>query len=91
MFVSRPVIFRFAEGFSVDTYDRAGLAGRPGLTLGRQIEDVTASGSSFRTTVDIPELLHAAMRHRAQPSGTSIRSLIVCAVEQAYNQPKKGS
>ena len=44
----------------------------------------------IRTTVDIPELLHDALRHQAQQSGVSIRALIVRALEQAYGDPKKG-
>ena len=44
-----------------------------------------------RTTVDIPEPLHDALRHRAETSGVSIRSLIVSAIEQAYTGPKKGT
>ena len=43
----------------------------------------------IRTTVDIPEPLHDRLRHRAESSGTSIRSLIVRAIEQAYTEPKK--
>lgn len=46
---------------------------------------------AVRTTVDIPEPLHDRLRHRAQLSGTSIRSLIVQAIEQAYTDSgKKG-
>jgi hypothetical protein len=44
-----------------------------------------------RTTVDIPEPVHDALRHRAQKSGVSVRSLIVRALEQAYCQQRKGS
>ena len=43
-----------------------------------------------RTTVDIPEPLHDALRHRAQQSGASIRALIIRALEQAYSDRKKG-
>jgi metal-responsive CopG/Arc/MetJ family transcriptional regulator len=43
-----------------------------------------------RTTVDIPEPLHERLRQRAENSGTSIRSLIVRAIEQTYTEPKKG-
>lgn len=43
-----------------------------------------------RTTVDIPEPLHDRLRRRAESSGTSIRSLIVHALEQTYPGPKKG-
>ncbi len=39
---------------------------------------------AVRTTVDIPEPLHDTLRHRAENSGTSIRSLIVRAIEQVY-------
>jgi hypothetical protein len=38
-------------------------------------------------TVDIPEALHDLLRHRAEESGASIRSLIVRAIEQAYKEP----
>jgi hypothetical protein len=43
-----------------------------------------------RTTVDIPEPLHERLRQRAETSGTSIRSLIVRALEETYTEPKKG-
>ncbi len=45
---------------------------------------------AVRTTVDIPEPLHAELRHRAQLSGTSIRALIVRAIEETYQKKKKG-
>lgn len=45
---------------------------------------------AVRTTVDIPEPLHDRLRHRAQSSGVSIRSLIVSAIEQTYAGPAKG-
>lgn len=45
---------------------------------------------AVRTTVDIPEPLHAELRHRAQSTGVSIRSLIVNALEQTYSAPRKG-
>ena len=45
---------------------------------------------SVRTTVDIPESLHETLRHRAEASGSSIRSLIVRALEQVYTDSKKG-
>lgn len=41
-----------------------------------------------RTTVDIPEPLHDRLRRRAESSGTSIRSLIVRAIEETYAEPK---
>jgi hypothetical protein len=43
-----------------------------------------------RTTVDIPEPLHDRLRQRAESSGTSIRSLIVRAIEETYAEPKTG-
>ncbi len=39
---------------------------------------------AVRTTVDIPEALHDRLRHRAERSGASIRSLIVRALEETY-------
>ncbi len=45
---------------------------------------------AVRTTVDIPEPLHDRLRRRAESSGTSIRSLIVHALEETYPGPKKG-
>jgi hypothetical protein len=45
---------------------------------------------AIRTTVDIPEPLHDQLRERAERSGTSIRSLIVRAIEQVYVEPKRG-
>lgn len=40
-----------------------------------------------RTTVEIPEALHEILRRQAERSGTSMRSLIVRAIEQTYQQP----
>ena len=45
---------------------------------------------AVRTTVDIPGPLHETLRHRALKSGTSVRSLIIQALEQAYAKPKTG-
>ena len=45
---------------------------------------------AVRTTVDIPEPLHHELRHRAHQSGTSVRALIIRAIEQAYNNPETG-
>lgn len=45
---------------------------------------------AVRTTVDIPEPLHQKLRHRAEQTGTSIRTLIVRAIEQSYGGSKKG-
>jgi len=44
---------------------------------------------AVRTTVDIPEPLHDQLRQRAENNGTSIRSLIVEAIEQAYSVARK--
>ena len=46
---------------------------------------------AVRTTVDIPEPLHDRLRHRAERSGASIRSLIVRAIEKAYGEPGRGA
>lgn len=46
---------------------------------------------AIRTTVDIPEPLHAKLRHRAQQSGTSMRALIVQALEEKYSKRRKGT
>jgi hypothetical protein len=45
---------------------------------------------AVRTTVDIPEPLHDRLRDRAEKSGTSIRALIVRAIEQTYTPEAKG-
>jgi len=45
---------------------------------------------AVRTTVDISEPLHDLLRQRAENTGTSIRSLIVEAIEQAYSVAGKG-
>lgn len=45
---------------------------------------------AVRTTVDIPEPLHNRLRRRAQDTGTSMRMLIVQALEQTYAEPRKG-
>jgi hypothetical protein len=45
---------------------------------------------AIRTTVDIPEPLHAKLRERAHQTGTSMRALIVEALEQTYSGKKKG-
>lgn len=42
-----------------------------------------------RTTVDIPQPLHDLLRRRARQSGTSIRALILGALQQAYGDRKK--
>jgi metal-responsive CopG/Arc/MetJ family transcriptional regulator len=42
---------------------------------------------AVRITVDIPEPLHDRLRSRAESSETSIRSLIVRAIDETYNEP----
>ena len=42
-----------------------------------------------RTTVDLPDPLHDRLRNRADKPGTSIRSLIVRAIEQTYPDANK--
>jgi hypothetical protein len=44
---------------------------------------------AVRTTVDIPEPLHDKLRQRAHQSRSSIRSLIIKAIEQTYGSPAK--
>jgi hypothetical protein len=44
---------------------------------------------AVRTTVDIPEPLHDRLRQKATRSGTSIRALIIRAIEQAYTEGKR--
>jgi len=39
---------------------------------------------SVRTTIDIPDDLHAALRRRALAERTSIRSLITTAIESGF-------
>ena len=46
---------------------------------------------AIRTTVDIPEPLHEALRHRAAQSGTSMRALIIRAIEETYSKKRKGT
>jgi hypothetical protein len=45
---------------------------------------------AIRTTVDIPEPLHDKLRQRAHRCGTSVRALIIGAIEQVYSENKKG-
>ena len=45
---------------------------------------------AMRTTVDIPEPLHEKLRHRAEKSGASIRSLIIGAIDQVYSDSANG-
>jgi hypothetical protein len=44
---------------------------------------------AIRTTVDIPEPLHDTLRHRAAQSGTSMRALIIRALEETYSARSK--
>jgi hypothetical protein len=44
---------------------------------------------AIRTTVDIPEGLHEALRHKAAQSGTSMRALIVRAIEEKYSSSRR--
>ena len=46
---------------------------------------------AIRTTVDIPEPLHDVLRHRAAQSGTSMRALIIRALEETYTSRRKGA
>jgi len=46
---------------------------------------------AVRTTVVIPEPLHDALRQRAAQSGTSMRALILRALEEAYGKKRKGA
>lgn len=46
---------------------------------------------SVRTTIDIPDKLYAALRRRAAAERTSIRSLVVDALEGKYNRKKERS
>jgi hypothetical protein len=46
---------------------------------------------AVRTTVDIPESLHAELKHRSAQTGVSIRSLVVRAIEVTYREPRKGA
>lgn len=44
---------------------------------------------AVRTTVDIPEPLHDELRKRSEQTGTSMRALIVRALEENYAPKKK--
>jgi hypothetical protein len=46
---------------------------------------------AVRTTIDLPEPLHDALRQRAERSKTSIRALILRAIEQTYDTGRKGA
>jgi hypothetical protein len=44
---------------------------------------------TIRTTVDIPEPLHERLRRKAERSGTSIRALVIRALDQVYSEAGK--
>ncbi len=45
---------------------------------------------AIRTTIDIPDPLHDLLTERAKTLGTSIRMLIIRAIEDAYQPARKG-
>jgi hypothetical protein len=45
----------------------------------------------IRTTVGIPELLYERLRVTAKQTGTSIRALIVGAIEEKYIESRQGA
>ena len=45
---------------------------------------------AIRTTIDLPEPLHETLSSRAKAGRTSIRALIIQAVEDAYLPPRSG-
>jgi len=54
---------------------------------------------AVRITVDLPERLHHQLRRRAKEAGTSIRALVIRAIEERYtvsaieeasSDPRKG-
>ena len=44
---------------------------------------------AVRTTVDLPEILHDRLRASAEQTGTSMRALIVKAIEVSYAEAGK--
>jgi len=46
---------------------------------------------AVRTTVDIPQSVHDRLRLRAEQGSTSIRTLIIRAIERTYGNPKRGA
>jgi len=42
-----------------------------------------------RVTIEIPQTPYDRLRQRAENTGTSMRSLIVQAIEETYAEPKK--
>jgi hypothetical protein len=49
------------------------------------------NGMAVRTTVDVPETVYEALRSRAEQTGSSMRSLIIQAIELTYLPEKKGT
>lgn len=45
---------------------------------------------SVRTTIDIPDKLYEALRQRAANERTSVRSLVIDAIELQFNRKQKG-
>jgi hypothetical protein len=45
---------------------------------------------TIRTTVDLPKALHDKLKRRAADSGTSMRALIILALEETYPVRRKG-
>lgn len=45
---------------------------------------------SVRTTIDLPDDLYGALRQRAASERTSIRALVIDAVEAKYKKKKSG-
>jgi len=44
---------------------------------------------SVRTTIDIPDELHSKLRQRAAREKTSIRSLVIMAIEEQYRTKRR--
>ena len=47
-------------------------------------------GVSVRTTIDIPDRLYQALRQTAASRRTSIRSLVIDAIELQFSRKQKG-
>jgi len=46
---------------------------------------------AIRATIELPEALHAALRHKAAQSATSVRRLILEAIEEKYEHKREGA
>jgi metal-responsive CopG/Arc/MetJ family transcriptional regulator len=46
---------------------------------------------AIRTTVEIPKRLHDLLRREAERSGSSVRSLMIRAVERTYSESGKSA